>query len=455
MARRSPLHEALALIRLAIPFAIGQVGLMFMGVVDTMMVGRVSEEALAAVALGHIYSFGICIPFSGLIFALDPLLAQAFGAQDHRSLAATLHRGAILVGAILVPVVGLLWVAEPVLRSLGQKEEVLPLVTGYCRACAPGMAGYFAFLLLRHTVQAMSIIRPVVLAVLVANGANVLLNYLLVFGHWGFPALGPVGSGWATTGSRFVMAALLFLMSWPVLRPYWRTPVTDRWRWSAYHKIFALGIPVGVQVSLEVWCFFAVSLIMGTLGTLELDGHQIAMSLASLSFMVPLSIGMASATRVGNAVGRRDIEGARLSAWMSIVLGALVMTVSAAAFILIPKELARLYTDLDSVIEMAALVLPIAGVFQIMDGTQAVACGVLRGIADTRVPAVINFFSYWALAIPVGWLLAFRGELGPRGLWWGLTTGLAVAAVLLTFRIRQKFRTGIVAAFDSSAAKAS
>jgi MATE family multidrug resistance protein len=182
-----------------------------------------------------------------------------------------------------------------------------------------------------------------------------------------------------------------------------------------------------------------VSLLMGTLGTIALDGHQIAINLASISFMVPLGIGSAAATRVGNAIGRRDIPGARRAAAASLGLGAAVMTVSALGFALAPRLLAHGYTNDGDVIAAAALLLPIAALFQIFDGIQAVGCGVLRGAADTRAAATINLVGYWVLGLPIGVALTFGLGLGPRGLWWGLTAGLAAVATLLVRRIRQRF----------------
>ncbi|MEM8933480.1 MAG: MATE family efflux transporter, partial [Acidobacteriota bacterium] len=269
---------------------------------------------------------------------------------------------------------------------------------------------------------------------------NVAANYVLIFGHWGFPALGVVGSGWSTSISRGAMMLMIGLAAWPILAPYLRTFRRAVLHPSTYVDLVRLGLPIAVQVSLEIWVFATVALMMGNLGARELAAHQIALTLSALTFMVPMGIAGAATTRVGNAIGREDADGARRAAAVGLGLGAGVMSISAIVFATFPALLARLFTPEVGVVVMAASLLPIAAVFQVFDGLQVVGAGVLRGAADTRVPAAFAFVGYWLLGLPLGVLLTYRLDFGPAGLWWGLTLGLGATAMLFLLRIRTTFR---------------
>ncbi len=434
--------ELRAVVRLAAPVILVQVGQMLMGVVDTMMLGRVSELALAAGALGNSVAFGLVVLPMGMLMALDPLVAQAWGGGDRRRLGRIFQQGLILATVLTVPLSLAMWDTEGALAALGQKPELLAGSSSYLRAVVPGNLPFLLFVAVRQTLQAMSMVRPAVIAIVVGNVANVVANYALIFGHFGFPRLGVVGSGLSTSFSRWVMLAVLLAAAARQVRPHLQVR-RSAWRLGGLAHLLRLGIPIGVQLSLEMWLFMAVALMMGAMGARELAGHQIALNLAAITYMVPLGVAGAAATRVGNAIGRGSQTDARRSAAVTLCVGAAVMSVSAAAFSLFPGFLARLFTPGPEVIATAALLIPIAGAFQIFDGLQVVAAGVLRGIADTRVPAFFALVGYWFLGLPLAWLLAFRTELGPRGLWWGLTLGLASAAVMLLGRVRSRFASAI------------
>ena len=429
--------ELKGLTRLAAPVAFVQLGMMALGVVDVAMVGHVSERALASVSLGHTFTFALMIVGMGVLHVLDPLVAQAYGAGDRQAQLLAIQRGLVLALMLSVPLAAAIAAGRPLLLLLSGQPEVVPYAHGYALAIAPGLPAFFVFLVLRQTVQAMSVVRPVIIAVVIANVANVFLNLAFVHGRFGFPAMGPVGSGVASTICRFLMAAVIAFAAWPVLRPLWRAPDRALLRPGPYLPMLARGLHIGVQMSLEVWLFNAVAILMVRMGTLELAGHAVAMNLAAITFMIPLGIGAAASTRVGNAIGRADLAGARLSSRVALAMGGAVMVLSGATFMLFPEPLASLYTDDAAVIGMASTLLPIAGLFQVFDGTQAVGAGVLRGAGDTRVPAIISFIGFWVLGLPAGCLLAYVARLGPAGLWGGLTVGLAAVAVLLVLRIRK------------------
>lgn len=437
--------EILAVWRLAMPVVLANLGMMLMGTVDTMMLGRYSETALASGALGHALQFGFSVLPMGILMALDPLVAQAWGAGEKQRIARYLQRGLVLSLALSIPVCLLLWDTRALLVRIGQPPEVAAGTAIYLRAVIPGTVAFLVFVVLRQTLQAMSLVRPTVWAMVLANLFNALANWVLIYGHWGAPALGVAGAGWATSISRTVGTLAVLALAWPILRPYWVDLGAELRRWKGYDRILRLGVPIGLHISIEFWFFTVMALLMGKLGTRELAAHQIALNLGGLSFMVPLGIGAAAATRVGNAVGRRDMPGARRTAAVCLVFGGSIMSIAAILFWTFPELLARAYTSDPELIAMAALLLPIAALFQLFDGLQAVAGGVLRGAADTRVPAILALVCFWGLGLPLALVLAFRLNGGPQGLWWGITTGLGTVAIVLLLRARWRFARPIEA----------
>jgi multidrug resistance protein, MATE family len=433
-------RELEAVLRLATPVVLVQIGQLLFGVVDTMMLGRVSKEALAAGALGHAISFGILAVPMGLLMALDPLVAQAHGAGDPERAARHVARGLVAALYLSLPACLLIGTVGPYLGLLRQQPELVPLASTYLLALVPGVPAFLLFLTLRQTLQAMSIVRPAIIAVVVANAINVFANYVLIFGGFGLPPLGVLGSALATSLSRWTMFLVLALATGSLLGGAWRRHLRGSWRVAAQRDLLRIGLPISVHQSLEFWLFTTVGLLMGALGAAEFAGHQIALNLAALSFMVPLGIAGAAATRVGNAVGRLDASAAKRAATVCLLLGGAVMVVSAAAFYSLPRQLARLFTPDTEVVGMAAMLIPVAAAFQIADGTQVVGAGILRGVADTRFAAICAFVGFWGIGLPSGILMAFPLRLGPAGLWWGLTAGLAVTAALLVLRIRRRLQ---------------
>lgn len=439
-ALRREISEA---VRLAAPVALAQLGLMLMGVVDTIMLGRLSAEALAAGALGHIVTVVLLMVGYGVITALDALIAQAYGAGDDRAIGDHLQRGAVMALGLTLPFSLALWDVRWLLHLLGQPPEVIGGAAAYARGIIWGIPAYLLFIVLRQTLQAMSVVRPAMVAIVLGNVANVFGNYILIFGKLGAPALGVPGSAYSTSICRWVMFLYMLWASGPRLSRYWRGFDAAALAWRGYYLMLRIGIPIGLHNSVELLVFATVAVLMGRMGIAELDGHQIAINLASLSFMVPMGISGAAATRVGNAIGRGDLPGARRAAAVCLVLGGGVMLLFAALFAAFPEPLARLYTNDPAVIAMTVLLLPIAAVFQVFDGVQVVGAGVLRGTADTTFPAGIALVGFWVIGLPVGWYLAYEAGQGPRGLWWGLTLGLAVVAALFLVRIANRFRSRV------------
>jgi len=435
LPRKAELSE---LFRLAVPVAGVQVGMMLMGVVDTIMVGHVSPADLAAVALGNIYFFASAVFGMGLLFALDPVVSQAVGAGDGEAVARAVQRGLLLAVGLTGVAALLLSVAEPALTLLRQPPEVIPKAAGYARATIPGILPFYLFVVLRQTLQAQGRVLPILAAIVVANLANVLFNWVLVYGNLGAPALGAVGSGWASSLSRGVMALSLLGIAWVLLRPHVRPFRPESMRWKPMVRMLRLGAPIGAQMAMEYGAFGLAGLLMGLLGTIAVAGHQIALNLAALTFMVPWGVSQATAVLVGRGVGAEDPDRARRAAVGGLILGAGFMTLTMVVFFTVPGPLARIYSGDPPVLALAATLLPIAAVFQVFDGIQVVALGILRGVGDTRAPMILNLLGFWAVGLPLGIALAFPGEMGPHGLWWGLAAGLAVVAVLLLARTRRR-----------------
>jgi MATE family multidrug resistance protein len=425
-----------AMLRLAVPVVVIQVGVMAMGVVDTIMVGHLSARALAAVALGNLYFFGLAVFGMGTLMVLDPVVAQAVGARDEPAVSRGIQRGVLLAGIITVPSIALLLASSGFMVLARQPQEVVPVAAAYASRLAPGVFPFFLFLVFRQSLQAMRRTAPIMIAIVVANVANAFLNWVLIFGHLGAPALGVAGSAWATTASRWLLAGLLLLLARRQLGHYLRPLRLEVWELAPLGRMLRLGIPIGCQYVLEFGAFAMVALMMGWMGTGEMAGHQVAINLASLTFMVPLGIADAASVLVGQAVGRRDPAGSRGAARAALLCGAGFMSMTGILFLSVPRPLAGLYSRDLEVIGVAALLIPLAGVFQVFDGLQTVAGGVLRGLGDTRVPMLVNLVGYWTLGLPVSYYLGFVSGWGPAGLWWGLVLGLAVVATFLLIRVR-------------------
>ncbi len=431
-------EERRELIRLATPIVAIQVGMMLLGVVDTVMVGRVSPVDLAAVALGNLYFFLVAVFGLGLLMSLDPLVSQAHGARDGEALARAVQRGLVFALALSVGAAAALLPAGPLLTLFRQPPEVVPVAAAYARVAIVGILPFYLFVVFRQTLQALGRVRVILWILVLGNLVNVALNWVLVYGNLGAPRLGAVGSSWASSVTRIAMAAGLLWAAWPVLRAHlrpWRPGVLAR---RPVGRMLRLGAPIGAQFFLEFSAFGIAGLMAGWVGTVAVAGHQVAITLAAFTFMAPLGIGQATAVLVGRNVGRGDAAAARRVAAGGLVGGVGVMLLTAAAFLLAPVPLSGLFSTDATVVALAASLLPIAGVFQVADGVQVVAASILRGVGDTRVPMLMNFGGFYAVALPGAAVLAFGAGLGARGIWWGLAGGLAVVAVLLAARVRHR-----------------
>jgi multidrug resistance protein, MATE family len=425
---------------LAVPVVLVQLGLMSMGVVDSIMVGHVSARVLASVALGNIYFFNVIVLSMGTLMALDPIVAQAVGAHDEVGVARGIQRGFLIAGLLSVFSALLMAPAASVLAVARQPAEIVPDAAAYVHLSIVGVFPFLGFVVIRQCLQAMGKLAPIVVTALGANILNAGLNWVFVFGHLGSPALGATGSAIATLLSRWAMFGTLLALAWRVLRPHVRPLREDSFRVGPLARMLAIGVPIGMQQFLEVGAFGAIGLLMGWFGTEQVAAHQIAIQLAALTFMVPLGVAIAGGVRVGHAIGARDPARARLAARVSFLCGVGFMTCTAVLFLTLPERLARLFSNDATVVDLAALLIPVAGVFQIFDGIQAVGAGVLRGIGDTRAPLIAMLTGYWAIGLPTSVYLGFRTSAGPVGLWWGFVAGLGSVALFLSLRAARLLR---------------
>ena len=421
------------MLKLAWPVVLSEIGWMMMGVVDTVMVGRVSPEAIGGMSIGSVLHFTVAVFGMGLLLGLDTLVSQAFGGRRLDDCNAWLLHGLYLSFGLLVPLTLLLLLFFPFLPAWGIHPAVLSETIPYLKALVWGLLPLLLFCCFRRYLQAMNQVKPILFAMISANLLNAFGNWVLIFGKLGAPALGAEGAGWSTTLSRvYMMAVLLVATVWHERRNrtgLWNTPL--KMDLSRIGRLLRLGFPAAMQITLEVGVFAAATAMAGRLAPVALAAHQIAMQVASLTFMVPLGVASAGAVRVGQALGRHDPEAAGHSGWMALMLGAGFMAAAGLGLLCAPLAMMRVFTVDVSVISLGASLLLLAAVFQLFDGLQVVATGILRGAGDTRTPMVCNLIGHWLIGLPIGYVLCFRTGWGVFGLWIGLSSGLILVGVVL------------------------
>ena len=426
-------EELRPMLSLAAPVVLAELGWVTMGIVDTVMVGPLGPAAIGAVGLAGMLFFAIAVFAMGLLLGLDPLVAQAFGARRIDECHRWLVDGIWLSAMIAVPMLAATAALDATLGMWGLPPDVLAMTRPYLSIINWSLPPLLLYVAFRRYLQAMSIVRPVMIALVVANVANAVANWALIYGHLGFPALGVRGSAYSTLVARVFMAAWLLgavVSHEALLAPRLRdTPFGLRL--DRVRRLFALGLPAAGQAVLEVGVFAAATALAGRVSEDALAAHQIALNMAAFTFMVPFGIASAAAVRVGQALGRGDASGASTAGWTAILIGIAFMSCAAAVFFIAPRPLLALFTRDDAVIATGVALLFVAAVFQLFDGLQAVTTGALRGVADTRTPMLWNLTGHWLFGLPLGYTLCFRLHHGVTGLWWGLSAGLMVCGVAL------------------------
>lgn len=441
--------EARENFRLALPLMIAQLAFVGMGTVDTLLAGRLGAREMAAVAVGSNLWFLFFVLFMGVTMAVSPIVAHRVGAAEAPPKTGAFARGALGVALML----GIVWFAllrlamRPLLALLDLDAATESMTAAFLQALSYGTVPFCLCFVLRNVAEGHGLTRVPLIAALSGLAVNALFGYLLMYGHIGLPPLGPAGCGWATVIAAWSMVAIYLAL-------YPRQPALRRlqiWRRAAprapgeLREIFRLGLPIAAIVTAEASLFSIGALLMARFGPETVAAHQIAINFASLSFMVPLSIGFATAVRVGHAAGAGDAAAAALRGRVGILMGAAFGAMAGTTMAIAPGLIVALYTDVDVLRAQAVAFLFYAAVFQLFDCVQATANGALRGLKDTRLPMIITVFAYWGIGMPLAVSLAFFTEAGPAGIWWGFIAGLAIAAAGLSIRFVRRTRARLAA----------
>jgi len=427
-----------SMLKLAVPVVMAELGWVSMSIVDTMMVGRLSPEAIGAVSVGSSLFLAVAIFGIGLLLGLDTLVSQSFGAGKIRECGQWLVHG-VYLSLLVTPLLSLIMLIPiGILDDWGTEPQVLELTIPYLKTLTWSILPLLLYATFRRYLQAQSRVKSVMFALISANAVNAVANWLLVFGNFGFPAMGVAGAGWATFISRVYMAATLLICIFVRKGQLAQICFTfDRTRIS---RLLSLGFPAATQITLEVGVFALATALASRLDPISLAAHQIALSAASFTFMVPLGVSAAGAVTVGQALGRKRPDQAAAAGWTALILGVLFMSFSTLAFLATPGPIVRIFTDELAVVSTGIALLAIAAFFQIFDSFQVISTGLLRGMGDTKTPMVTSLLCYWLLGLPVGYYLCFVLKWGVRGLWIGLCFGLILVAVWLSAVWWQRIR---------------
>jgi MATE family, multidrug efflux pump len=432
-------RELRAMVTLAVPVVLSELGWMMQGVVDTIMVGRLGPAAIGAVALGNAVCYTPSLFGVGLMLGLDTLVSQAYGRQDHDECHRWLAQGVYLAMIAAPLIMAAVWLASFGLPRFGITQEVAGPASVYVRILNWSTLPLLLYQCTLRYLQGVGQVRVVTLTYVLANLVNWFGNWVLIYGKLGMPALGVRGSAYSTVASRLLMAMVLIGFAWryerrrghPLFR-HWAGPQIARIK-----ELLRLGAPAGGQILLEVGAWNFATFAAGYLTPAALATHQIVLNYASVTYMVPLGISAAGAVSVGQAVGAGDPARARRAGWLALGLGTSFMLLAALALLILPGPLIRLYTHDPQVLAVGRSLLLIVAAFEVFDAIQSISTGALRGLGETRIPMLANLLGYWALGLPLGLFLCFGMKRGIQGLWIGLTLALIVIALLLLARWRR------------------
>ncbi|MDB4951928.1 MAG: efflux family protein [Gemmatimonadetes bacterium] len=430
-------HESRALLRVAVPLVFSQLGAVAMTTTDTIMVGPLGPTALAAAGLASAIQMVALMFCTGTIMGMTTLVSHAAGAGDVLGSRRALGQGLLVALGLSVPQMVVLLLGRPIALALGQAPDVAELAGGFMRALAFGVAPFMVFYAFRQFLEGTGRTGPSVVITFLGVAANVVGNRLLIFGVPGHvPAFGVVGSGWSTTAARWgMMLAIVGYLAWRgELGAGFRVPRPDP---ALMRRILRVGLPIGGQVVAEVGIFSLAAVMMGWMGKVELASHQVAINIASTTFMVALGSSIAGSIRVGLHVGAGSRRGVRRAAIATYLVALSFMAVCALVFLLFPAELIGLYSQDPRILRVGVRLMLLAAAFQVFDGAQVAGLSVLRGTGDTRIPMLITLVGYWVVGFPVAYILGFHTPFGPAGIWAGLVAALAVVALLLFLRVRR------------------
>jgi MATE family multidrug resistance protein len=424
-----PWPEARSVLKLAGPIALTQIGMVLYGTVDMLFVGRLGPVAIAAVGLGSMTYFTFFVVGMGIVMGIDSHSSKAFGAGRPDLCGQLLVHTLVLALVVALPIFFLFGLAGPAYRFIGVDPRAAEGAVGYIRVLRWGVFPGLCFVACRQFLQSMSVTTPLLVAIVVGNLVNAALDAILIFGQLGAPALGVRGSAFATLGANLTMFTVVAISAWGRLRAI--SFKFHGWHRRLFIDVAALGIPGGAAMAVEVAVFSLVTALVGRLGAETLAAHQLTLNLASLTFMVPMGLSHAAATRVGQALGRGDPRAAAASGRAATIMSVTFMAATGVTFALAPRFILGLFGADDTVIAAATPLLYCGAAFQVFDGAQAVLTGALRGLGSTRRPLLINLLGHWLIGLPIGVTLGFGLKWGAVGLWLGLVAGLASVAILL------------------------
>ncbi len=442
---KGDLRQAWESFLLAYPVMLSQLGQVSVGVADSIMVGRVGKESLAGASLGNsifvlFMTFGI-----GISYGITPLIAQADGEGKRGKISGLLKNGLFINTLTGIALLCLLIPVTYLTGYLNEPENVVILTRPYLLVISVSILPFMIFQAFRQFAEGLTLTRQSMTVTIIGNLLNIGLNYLLIYGKLGLPALGLLGAGIATLSSRCFMALamggyVIVAERFKVYRSLYPKQTVNR---RTIRRVLNIGLPSGMQFIFEVGAFSVAAIMMGWLGTVSLAAHQIALNLASLTYMLATGIAAATTIRVANQSGRKNYKMVRKVGYIGFIMSGTFMGVNALLMIAGRHFLPSLYIRDPGVIQLASVLIGIAALFQLSDGIQVVGLGALRGISDVKIPTFITLVAYWILALPVGYISGIMLGMGPRGIWWGLWTGLTTAAILLFLRFNRISRIRI------------
>ncbi len=436
-------NELKKTIILSVPIVVGQLGQMLMSVVDNIMVGKIGAQALAAASIANAMFMLIMVVGFGISMAVTPLAAIAYGAGKDEECGIVLRQGLIVNISSGVLLCIITYFFAECIQFLNQPHEIVGSAALYMKVLGISMLPMMLFQSYRQFAEGVSFLKPAMIITLLANLVNIGTNWIFIYGNLGAPALGLTGAGVATTVSRTFMAAalMIIIMRSPKMKRFDPSLKYRKIDFAMMRKLLSIGIPAGFQYFFEVSAFTASSVMIGWMGTIALAAHQIALNLASISFMVAMGISSAATIRVSNAVGKKNVHGVRTAGFSAALLCAGFMATAGLIFIMFRFFLPTLYISQKEVIDISASLLIIVAFFQISDGTQAVGLGILRGITDMKIPTFITLVAYWLMGLPSGYILAFKFNMGIHGVWYGLLISLSASALFMMMRFNKKSKT--------------
>lgn len=436
--------ELKAFVQLAIPLATAQVAQLATGFVDTVMMGHLGRETLAAGAIASITFFSFLVTASGVVMGVSPLVAQAYGAGNKTRIEQVTRQGLWLSLLLAIPIMIAIAHLDMLMSRLGQTATTVELATGYLDIMLWGLFPALGFAMLRGVVSGLSQARPILVIVITGTGFNILGNYILGFGKFGLPRLELVGLALASTLTWWGMfgVLILYLLKHKQFKAYQFFWCLPQFQPQILWQLLKLGVPIGVFSALEVGVYTAVSYLMATWGTDGLAAHQIVFQTINLIYMVPLGMSFAATARIGQWLGQQHVAGIRQAGFISLTVGTTWTTMIVIALLLFPRQIIGLYIDVlapenASIVALAISMMQVGAIAHLFDGVQKIAYGALQGLQDTRVPMLLSFLFYWCIGLTSGYWLAFRWNLGGVGLWLGLMIAVVIAAVVFIWRFQK------------------